>query len=765
MAEDVTRLKLLLLVLGTACLPALSVAGEYRIQSRADWERWTLPQGAVELRNDGSVGLRRLRRDIDAVANAGEFEHATKSSGVVSGGVRRAGSGLQTGALAIDGDPGTWWRPSMDDAQDDWWLEVDLGRLVLGTRLRLVFADENGARPFRRFAVYISDGRRVTPRADLFQFTRVAATIHPNEDSVVDVDLRTIEPGDATGDFLVTRDTLDFAPVHYVRFVAESRDEGAGLAEIEVWTPGDNLALGAVRRGGTITAGDDEENAGNLADGDIDSFWSESAVNEQAGDYVAMGAWYEWDLGATFWLDRVVSLENRIYGTYFATSDGTALRGAPGDGIADGFDYQQLSQISNITTLPNTVFDLQFPRRRVRSIFYHMVPYFWEDGTPADVYIKVYEHMLFGEGYPAAAELTSEFLDLGGEKSITRLSWTAHTPPGTAVEIRSRTGDHFEVDTYYYTKAGREITKAMWDKLPKSQKIPPVEIVRPAADWSDWSPVYLAAGEAFRSPSPRKHVQLRARLLSEDPEAAASLRSIVLSFDDPLLQKGVTGRILPREAAFDSLQEFAYTIRPVPAFGDAGFDQVLIQVPSPVELVGLRLAGQDVEATSAMAGDSLVVDLPRVVRRDSVEVRFLGRLTETTTEFSAWLRNLSTGVGQGIRPTTPKATTVYVPAVAAGGLIRNVQLAPSLITPNGDGRNDRVTVRPAVAKVHSDPEVAVYTLAGAHVRRLRDTGEGFVWDGRDEADRLAPPGTYICRISVSADAGDETVHRTIRVAY
>jgi hypothetical protein len=767
MALTQAKRMVVLLIAVAVWLPAISGAWEYRIQSRADWEAWTRQGGVVEVLEDGSIGLKRIRKNIDAVANAAEFEHLSKDTGgLVRGGLRNAGSNAAMAALALDGDPETWWQPAMDDEAGDWWLEIDLGRLVLGNRLRLVFADKNGARPFRRFAVYISDGERKSLKADVFQYTRAFVTIDPNTRTVVDLDLHSVDPDKATGDFLVATDTLDFAPVQYVRFIAETQEEGAALAEIEVWTPGDNIALGNVLQGGVITAGTDGENADKLADGDINSFWTQAGGVNRAQTYEAMGTWYEWDLGASFWVDRLVSIEGHTYGIYFATSDGTALVGSSGEGLASGHDYLQLTEIFNSGTVVDTRFDLQFPRRRVKSIFYHVVPHVLADGRPAEFLTKVREHMIFGEGYPAAARMTSGYLDFQGEKSISNLRWEAETPPGTTVKIRTRTGDSFEVDTYYYTKSGKEITKAFWGRLPKSQKAPPVEIIRPAADWSGWSPVYSRSGEGFLSPSPRRYAQLSVELLSDDPDAAASLRSIVLDYSEPLLRRGATGLIQPREAMFDTLQEFRYSIQPVLTSGDAGFDRVIIRVPSPAVVAGLRIGTRDVAPLATeMVGDSLIVDLPQVVLRDSVEVRFLGSLTQTTTEFSAWLWNSRTGTGQGVRPAAIKATTVYVPAVAAGGLIRNVKISPSLITPNGDGRNDVATVRLTAAKVHTDPEVLIYTLGGAYLRRLQAIDGSFGWDGRDEAGALVPPGVYICRIRVPADAGDETVYRTIGVVY
>ena len=53
------------------------------------------------------------------------------------------------------------------------------------------------------------------------------------------------------------------------------------------------------------------------------------------------------------------------------------------------------------------------------------------------------DFLLFGEGYMAEVVMESDFIDLGGTKSIRRLSWEADLPAGTFVEIRSQTGDEF----------------------------------------------------------------------------------------------------------------------------------------------------------------------------------------------------------------------------------------------------------------------------------------------------------------------------------
>jgi hypothetical protein len=772
MGKGYCRGWLILLIALPALAPEGSWGGVYRMQSMKDWESWSYPREAVVFGEDGGIGLKRYRSSINAVAEAAQFQHESKDAdGLVPGGIRHVGSNRATAERAIDGDVQTWWRPSATDGLDDWWVEVDLGRAVLATKVRIVFPDTAGVRPFRSFSVYTSEGARTSLQDDIFPFTRVGGTIEPNAKRAIEYELSTVDPGAATGDYLVARDTLSFAVVQYVRFVAEDKQPDAALAEIEVLSAGDNIALGTVPRGGGIRAGTNPENIAGLADGDMNRWWSVTAEGKAIEDWVLSGAWYEWDLGATFWLDRLVSIEfpqyfgmsgsgNSLqYEFVFYTSDGSMLSGITGERVESNYHYELLSHVVNVKNPRRLLFDLQFPRRKVRYLFYHAVP-------PYGLFYKLFEHLLYGEGYPAVVEMTSDYLDLGGAKSITRVEWEAETPPGSRVEVRSRTGDGFELEMHYYNKAGKEIPFALWTKLPKSQKLEPVELRKPGADWSGWSRAYVRSGEAFLSPSPRKYVQLQVLLLSDDPGAGARLRTIALSYDEPLLRGGATGRILPREAPLDSLQSFSYLIRP-DASGGPGFDQILIRVPYPVEAVGLSIGEEEVEPVAVgIAGDTLKVELPRLVRQDSVEIRFQVRLVETTTEFDAWVRYGRTGVTQGVKPVDLKATTVYVPLVAGGrGLIRNLEIAPPLVTPNGDGVNEVTAIRFVVVKVEREPEVEIYNLAGEFVRSIEPLGKAYQWDGRDRSRNLVPPGIYLCRIRVPADAGDEVAYRIINVAY
>ncbi|MDP6019326.1 MAG: hypothetical protein QGI32_24770, partial [Candidatus Latescibacteria bacterium] len=432
--------------------------------SRADWNSWAIPPGVLEFGASGDISLSRIDKNIDAVANARDFLHVIKGSrDPIPGGIRVVGSGEETADNLIDGRQDTWWEPSQEDRLDFWWIEVDLGRMVLAQKIKLTFPDTLDVKPFRSFSVYVNDGVRATAARDIFRFTRVGRTSEPNEERTVEYVLETVHQGAGTGEYLTTGDTLDFALVQYVRFVAEEFQPGAALAEVEVTTIGDNAVLGTVERGGGVRGGTDLSNLLPLVDGDMNSVWTVSST----GEWREQGHWFELDAGVVYWVDRAFLDVRQHRGGFsyaLATSAGEQSTGLTADRIRSGLDFEEVTVVDNATSPVRLLFDMQFPPRKVRYAFWN------SSASVARQIAAITEFMLFGEGYVAEVEMVSDFIDLGGASSIRRLTWDADLPPGTFVEIRSQTGDTFFIERKYLSKNGIEISEAQWNKLPKSQK-------------------------------------------------------------------------------------------------------------------------------------------------------------------------------------------------------------------------------------------------------------------------------------------------------
>jgi len=144
------RLRVLCLTLVILVGLSLDRAGGERISfaTRAAWQEWTLPTGAVELTPDGEIRLVPVRKGIDAVADAADF----------GGGIRAVGSNRGDAGLLMDGDPATGWAPLASDDPEKWWIEIDLGRLVTAEKVHILFTDD--APPLEFVNVLLSNGEK-----------------------------------------------------------------------------------------------------------------------------------------------------------------------------------------------------------------------------------------------------------------------------------------------------------------------------------------------------------------------------------------------------------------------------------------------------------------------------------------------------------------------------------------------------------------------------------------------------------------------------
>ncbi len=243
-----------------------------------------MPGDAVEISSAG-VKSAFIRRNINAVSNAGEF----------GGGIKAAGTNYRDSHNLIDGDPDTYWQPHSRDPLDEWWIEVDLGRVVSASAIRLEFEDKEHALEF--FSIQTSDGE---------PFFRTNNTIIPGTVSYNDQFNYSFNDKS----FVVIE--LNLKPIQYIRIQANRTAEQVRLGELTVRSIGDNIALGIFERGGAIninTSSDDgkrqlAENDGaanSIMDGDIRTYWS----TRQGSDSSLRFGEFEVDLGAVYWVDRI----------------------------------------------------------------------------------------------------------------------------------------------------------------------------------------------------------------------------------------------------------------------------------------------------------------------------------------------------------------------------------------------------------------------------------------------------------------------------
>ena len=767
-------------ILGALAVGTVAWGDTYVVERKAEWETWAYPKGVVTIGDDGAVTLLPVRKDINACLNAEDFEHIRVETGeMIRGGIKSAGSNEAAARNIIDGDENTWWGPRQADPLKDWRVEVDLGRVVSATKLRLVFAE--GAQPFEEYAVYVSNGARLYAASDIVQYTMVGRTTKPNTAYVVEYDLTQggWEAADA-----VTSPTwmyaMDAQQVQYIRFVANAKSQNPGLAEVELYTIGDNLALGIIDRGGSWEAGLVIGPRLAISDGDLTTYWQVKMLPDT--DWQEEGIWCTWDLGATFWVDRIHMLSGpyRFATTHFDNyPQGYILRVSDGSRTPSGkINYHDLVDVDNNAEPHRFTFRHVFPQRPVRHIFFRHAHGTGTVGSRGQGGANFFEVQVYGEGYPVEAVMESGLIDLGQvagdhrSKNITGLAWKGDTPPGTSIEIRTATGDSLEEAIHYFDQAGKEISEKKWTRTPEKYRGPKKMTLKPGTDWSTFSEVHRTPDGPFLSPSPRRYVRIQAALKTTNVYVTPSLESIALRFSNPLVWN-VHGEILPRSVEPDVDTTFTYSVKPTYRPGDRGFDEVMILTPAPVdrEQVALRIGTEEwaLAQDVRVEGDSLIVGLRVRVRRDSVAVRFIARTNRNSTLVTGFIGDTQQQVWQRIDPVSRGYTTVMAPRLAEReDLIGNIRIDPTVMTPNGDGIHDRVEIRFSVFKVDREADVEIYDLHGRLVRRVLrvpDAGNRYIWDGEDRDRHLVLPGLYLCRIHVHADAGRKTVHRMIGVIY
>jgi hypothetical protein len=390
------------------------------------------------------------------------------------------------------------------------------------------------------------------------------------------------------------------------------------------------------------------------------------------------------------------------------------------------------------------------------------------------------EMQLFSPGYPAQVEMQSSFIDLGlvaGDnrpKVIKSLSWDADIPSGTRLQLRSRSGNALAEEYTFYDRKGDIVTEEKWASSPKVLRGAVDTSLVASQDWGEWSNLYQFSGESFQSASPRRFIQLQMLLSTDDPDLAPTINSLSVEFEEALVQ-GALGSISPRQVTPNEDTQFTYTLWPQSDALDSGFDRLRFTFAEAIDpgSVEITSSGQTIAATSVSAlGDSLFIDLPQAITDDSLQVSFTARVLANASVFTLDLGSSTRpSIWQSVEAATRRSNIIMLPDLASSDqLIGDLSLGSEIFTPNGDGINDQLTVRFVALKVEgTQPVVEIYDLAGRLVTRLLSTSgdaqQQFSWPGNDASGRRVDPGIYLLRIDLGADSGNDTILRTIAVAY
>ena len=788
-------------ITGALCLVvalgSLAFGERVSFDTRAAWQEWAHPVGAVELQATGRIQPVPVRKNINAVRNAERF----------GGGIRRVGSNAGDARFIMDGDPTTSWAPDPADGLENAYIELDLGRLVTASEIVLTF--DEAAPPFEFFNILLSSGEKfftnalVPVEGTLGYGLSKGIGFNDRHELVLDPRQRTLgvsaAGSDDIGGGFVEGTVREFKEssglVRIIRIELAKFVEGAGLAEISVSTIGDNIALGIIERGGNIELITDLQavlsGGENMVDGDIVTNWGMQTYHQTQTGFDIFNR-IIFDLGAHYWIDQIriigepAGAPSRIRSRY-ANFFWYQLLASDGSIAPDGtLNFHEIAFVDdsplNETTIRN--FDHQFSLQKIRYIK-HYFPSSRHGGERTGthgtyrLFALISEFQIYGEGFPAELQLTSPILDLGQAKALTSVEWDAEIPPGTRIELRSRTGGEVVENVHYFDKKGKEITERKWNKTPKTLRGPTKTTISVGSDWSVWSDPYVTSGALFSSPSPRRYVRLDLRLISDDPNAAPAINALHLNAENPIALQ-TRAEVFPSIVEPGVKKDFTYFVLPTFGGRSQGFDRLTMAASVPVDFTSLKLGDEPVEdaATTAVA-DGFVVALDSTVRRSElIELSFSSTIYQNQTRFDLFLGNSNLGqdvrqlVDQGDAKADVPSESVSVQLPVNDLLLANVALSTPVLTPNGDGVGDELAIEfDALKLVTPRPvRVHIYDLAGRKVRVL-DSGAGlarryrFTWNGRDHAGALVRPGTYLAQIEIAGDSQTETVQRVVPVAY
>ena len=736
------------------------------------WENWVYPPGVLRLDEAGSLRPVRIGKDIDPLSAAA---------------VRGAGAAQATAARAFDGDLATSWNPPPGTAPKDWWLEIDLGQVFPVQQIRLRFADSAPPLPF--FTLSLSKGERfinsanVVVEGTLLYSHSERFAFNEGHDVVIDLN-----------------DEL----VQVLRIEATREMTGApALAEIQIRAFGDNIAFDLIAKGGSA----DVEAAvvavagvpSVMFDGNLSTMWR---VNPLAKAYSGSSATfgdYRIDLGATYWIDSVwllgepLGIPPRVR-HHYANFLSYQMQYSDGSLAPDGSLAWQA--LASIPFDPRNLFDVRNFRHDVPLLAARYLRLIYPTSYGGNIIGGgrsgndlantgrldglglVSEFQVYGEGHPARVVLHSPVIDLGTNWNITALEWEIDVPLGAQFTLRSRTGDHVVEQMRYFDKNGKEVTKRRYEKLIASFRGPIETTLQPGDGWSVWSEAYLHPGTRFRSPSPRRYVQLEAELRADDPQAGIALDALTLIYSRPLARTAV-GEVHPIHVEPGEQTDFTYFLRPEFARDSQGFEAITLEASVPLAFRALQIddATINVEVEETNAG--LRLHLPeRISAAERVELDFAATVFQNNTRFRAFLERTSgldtlrqqVDSGDAVPDLAGAGDAVSLPV--DGSLLTRLDMGAGIFTPNGDGVNDALAISFDVLKVlDARPiEARIYDLRGQLVRTLRDAAGvaghyQLTWDGRRDSGALAPPGLYLLRLQVVGDSATRTLVRSIGLSY
>ncbi len=431
---------------------------------------------------------------------------------------------------------------------------------------------------------------------------------------------------------------------------------------------------------------------------------------------------------------------------------------------------------------------------------------------------------VYGEGFPAVARYISEVLDFGEPVTFGKVCYKftkfRKTPDGEAVEdpdaavrlvLQTKSGrDDSPLAYHVYSEWGKEVevggkeyeeSKKMYSSYyypVKNLEGYQASVIEETERWDMWSSPYRSSEVPIRSSDARRYFQFKFNIETDDPFAYGRLDSLVFEYS-PLLCKDVVGSVslwdapiaeetITTEVPLGVDTTFCYTIEAVfdsPA--QKGFDGVRIALPSKGEFVRLEMGDVAVPQEEIVVRDDSVnveqgvcyleacFPSHRITRARNAPLKAVFKTTLLSSGSYFTTEVFDTQSDNFPQLVNPKGGNPNVLRVFASesefDVLASVEIAPGLITPNGDGQNDEAEIAFTLFGVEETPVlIEVHDLSGTRVREVlsenRSAGTHTErWDGMNAEGDLVSPGVYLCRTRVEADAGVYEKVKAILVVY
>ena len=500
------------------------------------------------------------------------------------------------------------------------------------------------------------------------------------------------------------------------------------------------------------------------------------------------------DLGGVFLLDRVeMSPRERFLNERFiqtltiGISDGDPLKDGTREFVSghrgQDFDFDIAHQFFENT---ESQLSLKLPGVPVQLLLF-------EAPENARGIWEVAELEIYGIGFAPQATYLSNIIDLGEQASLGEVVWGGRQDEGARVDLSMRAGDDDDPNNYWrltfrgderarFDTQGLPLVLKTYNKLDSGEK---AGITHDTENWEFWSTPYAfePLGGDLVGSKPRQFVQFKADFTS-GPTTSGQLDYVQFKVSIPPVANEVMAEITPSQVPAGAVAPFTYKIKPQLKANDLGFDSITIDTPARPESVdAVRIGGVEESFEVTVIDDAgFTVRIPRIDTDQTgelIEVDFQAEVFKFGTVFSG--RVFDSERPEEVHQTlTPGDADPLVDAdvlrVDLQGLqqktIQAMRLSSRVLTPNGDGINDELSIEYDLLNlVGAVPAtVEVYDLSG---RRMGAVASGtaesgrfaIAWDGRDGSGSALPPGLYILRLVVETDGGTASSERIISLVY